>query len=239
MSMETRFFTVKNYEQFQHYKDRSPPWIKFYNSVLDDYAFTRLQDASRSHLLSIWLLASRTGNRIPYDPIWVGQAIKASGPVDLDVLAEAGFIAVEPIATQAVAKRKRSASKTLDQRERESRERVEQRRGEEKDSAPVGAVMVLSEFEDWWQCYPVKIAKGGALKAYNRVRKAGVTQQELISGALRYANDPNRKADYTKHPATWLNQSCWNDEPLPAVGNAINAAFDKLYAEAAVADGRS
>jgi hypothetical protein len=20
---------------------------------------------------------------------------------------------------------------------------------------------------------------------------------------------------FTKHPATWLNQECWNDEPLP------------------------
>lgn len=86
------YFSVKNFEQFQHYKDRSPPWIKFYNSVLDDYAFTRLPDAARFHLVAIWLLASRTDNRIPNDPEWVRQAIKANVSVDLCALFDAGFL---------------------------------------------------------------------------------------------------------------------------------------------------
>jgi DNA-binding NarL/FixJ family response regulator len=32
-------YSVKNFERFQHYKDRSPPWIKLYNELLDDYEF--------------------------------------------------------------------------------------------------------------------------------------------------------------------------------------------------------
>ena len=234
----SRYFAVRNFDTFQHYSDRSPPWIKFYNAVLDDYEFTRLPDASRAHLMSIWLLASRTKNRIPFDAIWVAQAIKATTAVDLDALVDAGFLVTEPIATKAGARRKRDASTSLDQRERESRGETEQSRGEQKESAPVGALVTMpeSEFDDWWACYPLKVAKGGALKAYNRVRKAGVTQAELISGALRYANDPNRKPEFTKHPATWLNQSCWNDDPLPGPVGAMAAAFDKLYAEAAEAD---
>ena len=86
------FFSVKNWEKFQHYKDRSPPWIRLYNGLLDDYEFTSLPDLARWHLIAIWLLASRTDNKIPYDSTWVGVAIKATSPVDLDALLSAGFL---------------------------------------------------------------------------------------------------------------------------------------------------
>ena len=37
---------------FQHYKDRSAPWIKLYNELLDDYRFAVLPDASKWHLVA-------------------------------------------------------------------------------------------------------------------------------------------------------------------------------------------
>jgi len=104
-----RHLAVKNFEHFQHYKDRRPPWIKLYQEVLEDYEFTRLQDASRSHLLAIWLLASRYENRIPYDADWIGRAILASSPVDLDVLISAGFLTVCDGASDTLAGRKQDA----------------------------------------------------------------------------------------------------------------------------------
>ena len=55
-------------EDYQHYKDRAPPWIKLHVKTLESYKFSRLQDASKAHLMLIWLLASRTGNNLPYDP---------------------------------------------------------------------------------------------------------------------------------------------------------------------------
>ena len=85
-------FAVKNFEKFQHYKDRAPPWIKLYNELLDDYEFAHLQDASKMHLISIWLLASRTGNEIPYDAQWIAAKISATNKVDLAALEKAGFI---------------------------------------------------------------------------------------------------------------------------------------------------
>lgn len=85
--------SVKNFEQYQHYKDRKPPWIKLYNDVLDDYAFEVLPDASKAHLMLIWLLASRTDNRIPNDPEWIARKIGATGPVDIAGLTTAGFLA--------------------------------------------------------------------------------------------------------------------------------------------------
>lgn len=50
----------KNWETFQHYKDRSPPWIKLHKGLLDDSAFQRLPTASRALAPMLWLLASES-----------------------------------------------------------------------------------------------------------------------------------------------------------------------------------
>ncbi|HEX2761584.1 MAG TPA: hypothetical protein VHM27_13760, partial [Rhizomicrobium sp.] len=99
-------FSVKNFERFQHYKDRSPPWIKLYNELLDDYSFGQLPDASKLHLVAIWLLASRSNNRIPHDSVWIAKRISATEKVDLDLLRTSGFIEVQGAGmAQAACKR--------------------------------------------------------------------------------------------------------------------------------------
>ena len=86
------YFAVRNYDKFQHYKDRRPPWIKLYISLLDDYEFTHLPDAAKYHLLAIYLLASRYDNKIPYDARWIKHQISAAEEVDLPLLEMSGFI---------------------------------------------------------------------------------------------------------------------------------------------------
>ena len=49
---------VKNWQQFQHYKDRNPTWIKLHKSLLDDFDFQCLPVASKALAMMIWLLAS-------------------------------------------------------------------------------------------------------------------------------------------------------------------------------------
>jgi ribosomal protein L12E/L44/L45/RPP1/RPP2 len=92
--MGVKFFRVSNFEKYQHYKDRSPPWIKLYNSMLDSYSFSCLQDASKFHAIAITLLASRTENKMQYDNRWVKWAIRATEEVNLDTLLDAGFIEI-------------------------------------------------------------------------------------------------------------------------------------------------
>jgi hypothetical protein len=95
-----RYFKVKNFERFQHYKDRNPVWIKLYNELLDDYEFGQLSDASKWHLCAIWLLASRYQNRIPLDSKWIQGRINATEKVDLGLLEKTGFIEEIPEETQ-------------------------------------------------------------------------------------------------------------------------------------------
>lgn len=74
------------------------------------------------------------------------------------------------------------------------------------------------EFEHVWNLYPLKRDKKAAYKAYLKASKE-VTKDALIAGVVRYRDDPNRSAQFTKHFSTWLNAGSWDDEPLPARGS--------------------
>lgn len=50
----------KNWELFQHYKDRSPPWIKLHKDLLNDRVFMSLPTASKALAPMLWLLASES-----------------------------------------------------------------------------------------------------------------------------------------------------------------------------------
>ena len=50
--------TPKRWSEFQHYKDRSPAWIKLHRKLLDDFVFSRLPLASRALAPMLWLLAA-------------------------------------------------------------------------------------------------------------------------------------------------------------------------------------
>lgn len=52
--------TPKNWHTFQHYKDRNPPWIKLHKSLLDDFDYQCLPDASKAIAPMLWLLASES-----------------------------------------------------------------------------------------------------------------------------------------------------------------------------------
>jgi hypothetical protein len=136
------YFRVTNWDQYQHYKDRDPTWIKLYARLLDDYAFATLPDNGKWHLIGIFLLASKQGNRIPGDPRWVRKKIAARTRVDLESLLEAGFI--EEDASTPRAPGGQGAIP-----EKESREEAE------KIQLSAGADLGGDEsFENFWKAYP-------------------------------------------------------------------------------------
>lgn len=51
-------YRVKNWDEFQHYRDRKPQWLKLHRHLLDDFEFHSLPVASRAILPMLWLLAS-------------------------------------------------------------------------------------------------------------------------------------------------------------------------------------
>jgi hypothetical protein len=68
-----------------------------------------------------------------------------------------------------------------------------------------------SLFDKFWSIYPRRVGKGGAQRAFERAVKRAEAE-DIVQGALKYRNNPDREDEYTAHPATWLNQDRWLDE---------------------------
>lgn len=103
--MAKQFLSVKNYDRFQHYTQRRPPWVKLYWTLLDDEEFVRLSLANRGLYCHFILLASRYANHIPYDLNHIQIMLRLPEKPDVSALIDAGFL---------LASRYRRASKTLD-----------------------------------------------------------------------------------------------------------------------------
>lgn len=74
----------------------------------------------------------------------------------------------------------------------------------------------LARFAEFYRAYPRHVAPGAAEKAWKKAISAGADPQLLIDCAALYAMERKMQdPKYTKHPATWLNQRCWEDEPDP------------------------
>jgi len=69
-----------------------------------------------------------------------------------------------------------------------------------------------------WNKYPSKNGKDRAMKAYDKAKKEGVTDSEIMEGIDRYIAyvEHQRKNGFAdlkyKHGATWFHQRCWLDE---------------------------
>lgn len=210
------YLQVKNWENFQHYKDRTPPWIKLYNHLLDDFEFSCLPDASKAHLLSIWLLASRTGNKIPNNPKWIGNKINATDDVDIELLIESGFINVIPNKNKEIQKPEQDASNMLqkpeqnaclEREERESRERGKKEKEQRIEDA----------FNKFWISYHKKQGKAQALKAFKAaVKREGIKDLDEFSEML--ITDCKERLSAKQfgfdnlNGATYLNNNRWEDE---------------------------
>lgn len=168
---------MANVAERQHYKDRSPSWIKLHADVLEDYAFSCLQDASKAHLMLLWLLASRTGNRIPYDPAFIAQKIGASEPVDVEVLIQHGFISVEQDASITLAPCLQSAPLE------------EERRGEGEKRKPSAArpvkgswlTPICAKWEEYNGAGTFSTIAGQAAKALAPIRAAGSSETAIAA----------------------------------------------------------
>lgn len=89
------YLHVKNWAEFQHYKDRNPPWIKLHRALLDDYEFASLQDASKAHLMLIWLFASQRDGRIPNDPAFLKKKLGLEREPNLQTFIDQGLLIPE------------------------------------------------------------------------------------------------------------------------------------------------
>ncbi|MGE0630937.1 MAG: hypothetical protein AB7O96_00900 [Pseudobdellovibrionaceae bacterium] len=205
-----KYFKITNWESFQHYNDRNPPWIKLYNSLLDKYEFGQLSDSAKGHLVCIWLLASRSNNKVPWDEKWVTQRIQASSRVNLQELENLGFINSysdkEPLEQDA------SMLVAL------ARSRETEREGEkEKSIPPLPPKGVGEGFEKFWNAYPKRKSKGQAEKAWSKLKPNEQLTDKILQAVERAKTSESWQKDggqFIPYPASWLNAKGWEDNDV-------------------------
>lgn len=70
-----KYARIRNFERFQHYKQRRPPWIKFYVDLLDDDELQAMPNEARLLYCLLLLVAAKKENRFPVNPVWISEEI--------------------------------------------------------------------------------------------------------------------------------------------------------------------
>ena len=78
-------------------------------------------------------------------------------------------------------------------------------------------------FDEFWTSYPRKLDKAKAFRAFRSALKRAKFE-DILAGVIAYRNDPKRDPDYTKYPATWLNNDAWENAATTPEARAANEA---------------
>lgn len=82
---------ICSWAEYQHYKERNPPWIKLHTSLLTSRLWVSLDDASRVLAIASMLIASRDNGEFDADPDYFRRVAYLNGEPDWRPLIEKGF----------------------------------------------------------------------------------------------------------------------------------------------------
>lgn len=109
MANRPRYIVVQRWEEFQHYKDRDPKWIKNYLRLLRDDAYLDLTGHQRAVLHGIWLLYASSNAQLRADTRSLTRQLGLRVTSQhLESLSHAGFIRIFASRSGAEAAQKRS-----------------------------------------------------------------------------------------------------------------------------------
>lgn len=213
---------VKNWSDHQHYKDRSPPWIKLQTNLFQDYEFSRLQDASKLLAICCWTLASRSKDGSLPDDF---EFIKAQGFLknveekDLEALVKSGFL-IRASDVLADCKQNACPEERRDRGEGETEGETYRKENYAKERKPedtsTASPEVIMQFETFWQACPRKGDKARTRDEWIRACTRD-SWQSILAGLERYngyIQSGFEDVQYIKGSENWLKNDQWKNAYL-------------------------
>lgn len=202
--------TPKNWAELQHYKDRSPPWIKLHKKLLDNFEWHCLQLASRALAPMLWLLASdekdgvidKTAEALAFRLHCTPEEVEAAVK---DLIEKGFFVRLDELASKPLATRKQPATPETET----EAYKPETEKRQSAANAPQPAIAILEgkwigvtdeQRHMWATAYP-------ALDLDIELSKAAV---------WLHANPKNKKSNYERFLANWFTRA---QDRAPAKGN--------------------
>ena len=89
------YYEIRNWDEFQHYKHRSPTWIKLYNRITESEDWIMGDDAAKFAMLLCLLAASKKEGRVPADPEYLRRMMHLTQQPNIQGLLDSGFLIEE------------------------------------------------------------------------------------------------------------------------------------------------
>lgn len=214
--------SIKDWNQFQHFKDRQPKWIKLYRDILDDPDWHSLDGNDAKRLVMLWLIASEDHGNLP-DVRKLAFRLRMKENDVIQLLNRLSHWLYQDDINLISSRYQPDI--TEERREREEREKEEEREEREKFDRDFGL---------FWSEWPNKVGKPDAVKSFKAAIKKA-TIGEIMDGLREYIRCKPTDRPWL-NPATFLNQERWNDRPAK-IGdkndrqNSLLAAIDRSNAE--------
>ena len=91
--------------------------------------------------------------------------------------------------------------------------------------------MTAERFDAFWNAYPKKVGRGAAEKAFKKIKPSGDLLQKMLDAVEQQRQSDQWRRDngqYIPNPATWLNQTRWEDEGT-AQPNNQDISLDEFF----------
>ena len=194
---------IKNWEKFQHFKDRRPPWIKLYRDLLDDDEWFTLPHASARTLVLLWLIASEDETKQGTLPSIKKLAFRCriTESSMKSIISDLSHWLIQDDIKPISEGYQLGPSET--ERETYTKERETETNG-----------VTVNVFEYFWNAYPKKIGKKEALRAWEKAKDKPLLDDILqaIERAKQSEQWMKDNGQFIPNPSTWLNQGRWDDE---------------------------
>lgn len=119
--MSERYIVIPRWEDFQHYRDRDPIWVKVYTRLQSDDAFRDLTFHQRGVLVSLWIEYARSGRQLRDNTATLtrqlGHRVLRR---DIEALTYAGFLTFS--ASAPLAQRREEKRRTISKDQRTEKE---------------------------------------------------------------------------------------------------------------------
>ncbi len=206
-----KYIIIEKWEKFQQYKDRRPTWIKLLIEIVDKYdatgepkKFHPMPDSAKLTFILLACLRAKFLDKIPYESDKELKKLLGIRALNMQPLIDAGFISIISTPVQSCTDLYENAPPETE-RERE--------RDRDRDSKLV--------FDVFRKLYPGK--KTGLEPEWDNFTKKHKDWREILPllkpaleaqiasrGSLLKAKE---FVPAWKHLKTWINQSCWTEEP--------------------------
>jgi hypothetical protein len=201
-------YRVKNWETYQHYKDRAPPWIKLHFALLSSQDWVTFDDASRVLAVACMLVASRNEGEIDCSQsglAYLKRVAYLNKTPNIKPLIESGFlIPASAMLADASEVHRNATIETEKRREREEKETTSAVSDKSLPAAETKKTAISFDFKlGQWNGIEVEDAV-----AWESAYPAIHVETELFRAAEWVkANPANRKSNWRRFLTNWFSRA--------------------------------